>query len=80
MTNDTPSAESPLTDQEEGRIPATTAGEEGAPSGTKLLKTAIAALGIVFGDIGMSRNSQNVTTYFRLPADRVIEIGMQVEI
>jgi KUP system potassium uptake protein len=28
----------------------------------------------------MSRNAQNITTYFQLPADRVIEIGTQVEI
>lgn len=54
MSDETPSAESPPTDQEEGRIPATTAGEEGPPHGTKLVKTAIAALGIVFGDIGTS--------------------------
>ena len=28
----------------------------------------------------MSRNSQQATAYFRIPADRVIEVGSQVEI
>lgn len=28
----------------------------------------------------MSRNAQHATTFFRLPADRVVELGMQVEL
>ena len=28
----------------------------------------------------MSRNAQQATTFFRLPANRVVELGMQVEI
>ena len=28
----------------------------------------------------MSRNAQHATTFFRLPANRVVELGMQVEL
>jgi KUP system potassium uptake protein len=28
----------------------------------------------------MSRNAQHATTFFRLPVNRVVELGMQVEL
>jgi KUP system potassium uptake protein len=28
----------------------------------------------------MSRNAQHATTFFRLPANRVVELGIQVEL
>jgi KUP system potassium uptake protein len=54
VSGERPAAESPPTEAEKGQIPATTAEHEGPPAGRRLLRVALAALGVVFGDIGTS--------------------------
>jgi KUP system potassium uptake protein len=46
--------ESPITDEEEGEIPATTAEGEEPPRGRRLMVASLGALGVVYGDIGTS--------------------------
>ena len=54
--------------------------------GRYLAALSLTALGIVFGDIGTSpiyalrESSLQATAYFGIPPNRVVELGMQVQL